>query len=261
MTDVSAAREHIAALRTSHDHLAGLVADLGEADLRAPSYDDEWSIGQVLSHLGSQSEIFELFLEAAVAGRPAPGGDVFPPIWEVWNAKPPLEWRDDWRAASERHVASIEALTDDEIERFSLEFFGRTLDLVGFLRMRLSEQAVHAWDVEVMGDPAAEVSPSAVPLLVDHLDFVVGRASDGSGGPYRVRVGTRHPVRDLVVEVGDPVVVRTAEVDDSYDGSVDLPAEAFLRLVYGRLDVDHTPDHSESGTRGLADLRLVFPGV
>ena len=68
-------------------------------------------------------------------------------------------------------------------------------------------------------------------------------------------------MRDLVVEVADPVVVRTAEPDDDYDGSVDLPAEAFLRLVYGRLDVDRTPDHSESGARGLADLRRVFPGV
>ena len=261
MTVVDDAREHIAALRTSHDHLAALVADLDEQQLQAPSYDDEWSIGQVLSHLGSQSEIFELFLEAVLDGRPAPGGEVFPPIWDVWNAKAPLQWRDDWREASEKHVARFEALTDEEIERFSMDFFGRTLDLVGFLRMRLSEQAVHAWDVEVMGTPTAEVSPTAVPLLVDHLDFVVARTADGSGGPYRVRVGTRHPVRDLVVEVGDPVVVRTAEPDDSYDGSVDLPAEAFLRLVYGRLDVDRTPEHSESGSRGLADLRLVFPGV
>ncbi len=261
MTHVTDAREHIAALRASHDHLAAIVAGLDEEQLRAPSYDDEWSIGQVLSHLGSQSEIFELFLEEVRAGRPAPGGEVFPPIWDVWNAKSPLEWRDDWRTASERHIATFESLGDDEIEAFSFEFFGRTLDLVGFLRMRLSEQAVHAWDVEVMGAPDAEVSATAVPLLVDHLEFVVARTADGAGGPYRVRVGTRHPVRDLVVEVGDPVVVRTAEVDDAYDGSVDLPAEAFLRLVYGRLDVEHTPEHSQSGSRGLADLRQVFPGV
>jgi hypothetical protein len=56
------------------------------------------------------------------------------------------------------------------------------------------------------------------------------------------------------------VTIEVAEADSSYDGSVDLPAEAFLRLVYGRLDPDHTPDFTESGGRGLADLRAVFPG-
>jgi uncharacterized protein (TIGR03083 family) len=256
-----AAHEHVAALRASHDHLASLVAGMDEDALRSPSYDTEWSIAQVLSHLGSQSEIFELFLDAVLDGEPVPGGEVFPPFWEEWDAKSPLQWRDDWLAASERHVARFESIDDVTADAFSMEFFGQTLDLAGFVRMRLSEQAVHTWDIEVMGDPTAEVSADAVRLMVDHLERVVERTATGEGGPYRVRIGTTHPARDLVVEVAQPVVLRDAEADDAYDGSVDLPAEAFLRLVYGRLDVDRTPEHSESGTRGLADLRGVFPGV
>ena len=261
MATLSETRELIAALRASHDHLVSVAGDLDEPALRGASYDDEWSIGQVLSHLGSQSEIFELFLDEVLAGRPAPSGEVFPPIWDVWNAKAPLEWRDDWRAASEQHVARFEGLSDEQVHAFAMDFFGMRLDLAGFARMRLSEMAVHAWDVEVMLAPGAEVISAAVALLVDDLGMVVARTADGSGGPYRVRIGTRHPVRDLVIEVGEPVVVRAAEPDDAYDGSVDLPAAAFLRLVYGRLDVDTTPEHSESGSRGLADLRSVFPGV
>lgn len=261
MSPVADARTHVAALRASHDHLVALVEGLDEEALRAPSYDTEWSVGQVLSHLGSQSEIFELVLEAVLEGRPAPGGEVFPPVWDVWNAKTPVQWRDDWRVASERHVARFEAIDEAEAAAFQLDFFGTELDLTGFVRMRLSEQAVHTWDIEVMGDPTATVAPEAVSLLIDHLDRVVERTAKGDGGPYRVRIGTHGPARDLVVSVGDPVTVVAAEPDDSYDGSVDLPAEAFLRLVYGRLDVDTTPEHSESGTRGLADLRGVFPGV
>ena len=65
-------------------------------------------------------------------------------------------------------------------------------------------------------------------------------------------------VGKVIVAVDDDI--DPADPDDSYDGSVDLPAEAFLRLVYGRLDPDHTPAVAESGTRGLADLRAVFPG-
>lgn len=45
------------------------------------------------------------------------------------------------------------------------------------------------------------------------------------------------------------------------DSRVVLTSEALLRLVYGRLDVDHTPSGiTETGERGLADLRQVFQG-
>jgi hypothetical protein len=39
-----------------------------------------------------------------------------------------------------------------------------------------------------------------------------------------------------------------------------LPAEAFVRLVYGRLDPDHTPP-VETGGDELDALRKVFPGL
>ena len=38
-----------------------------------------------------------------------------------------------------------------------------------------------------------------------------------------------------------------------------LPAEAFARLVYGRLDPDHTPP-VEGDAESLDELRKVFPG-
>ncbi len=39
-----------------------------------------------------------------------------------------------------------------------------------------------------------------------------------------------------------------------------LPAEAFVRLVYGRLDAAHTPPVDTDGV-SLDDLRAAFPGV
>ena len=52
----------ISALRHSHDALQGVVEPLNVDQLEQRSYASEWSIAQVLSHLGSQSEIFGLFL-------------------------------------------------------------------------------------------------------------------------------------------------------------------------------------------------------
>jgi uncharacterized protein (TIGR03083 family) len=252
-----AASDWTTALHASHDRIVALVAGLDEDAITSPSYDSEWSIGQVLSHLGSQAEIFDLFVAAVLAGEPVPGGEAFPPIWDRWNAKSPLEWRDDFIAADTAALATIESL---DPATFRIALFGMDLDLAGFVRMRLQEHAIHVWDVAVALDPTALVSADAVALLIDGLGMTAGRAGKPSTSPYRVRVGTTDPSRDLVVSVGESVAIDAAEPDDNYDGSVDLPAEAFVRLVTGRLDPDHTPAWTESGSRGLTDLRQTFPG-
>ncbi len=42
-------------------------------------------------------------------------------------------------------------------------------------------------------------------------------------------------------------------------GVIELPAEALARLLYGRLDLAHTPAGAAEGT-DLDRLRAVFPG-
>jgi len=177
------ASDSIQILRASHERLVGLVSDLDEAALTAPSYYTEWSIGQVLSHLGSQAEIFDLFLTAILAGEDLPGGEVFPPIWDRWNAKSPLEWRDDFVAADAAHLARLESIDAAGRESFRAPMFGLDLDLVGFLGLRIGEHSVHAWDVAVALDPAATVSPDAVAFLVDRIGMTAGRAGKGSAEP------------------------------------------------------------------------------
>ena len=56
----------------------------------------------------------------------------------------------------------------------------------------------------------------------------------------------------------DSVAIRTGEFEGAAD--IVLPAEAFVRLVYGRLDVDHTPAF-EGNNATLDELRRVFPGI
>jgi uncharacterized protein (TIGR03083 family) len=254
------AHDRIAVFRASHDRLTALVSGLDVAGLEAQSYDTDWSIGQVLSHLGSQSEIFGGILEAALTGAPIPGPESFQPVWDRWNAKSPEQWRDDLISSTEAEVARYEALDAATAEAFRISMFGMDLDLGGLLMMRIPEHSVHTWDVAVALDPAVTVAPDAVALIIDRLGQVAARGGKPQGAEFRVRVGTTEPQRDLVVTVGESVSIDPAEADDSYDGAVDLPAEAFVRLVYGRLDPGHTPDHAESGARGLVDLRAVFPG-
>ena len=73
-----------------------------------------------------------------------------------------------------------------------------------------------------------------------------------------VAVRTADPARDFAVRLSaDSVELSTGGGEREPD--VVLPAEAFCRLVYGRLDPDHT--QAVAGDESLLDtLRAVFPG-
>jgi uncharacterized protein (TIGR03083 family) len=239
--------------------LQALVEPLEAEQLGRPSYASEWSIAQVLAHLGSQSEIFELFLDAGLSGEDPPGGEAFPPIWEAWNTRDPQSQATDALQADERVVRRFESLTPEDVERFHLKLFGMELDATGLTRMRLAEHALHTWDVAVALDPSAEVTPDAVALLVDSLSRVAARSGKFEGTERRVRVSTTGPERHFILEITDPVLLAVGESDGDLARLL-LPAEAFVRLVYGRLDPSHTPAVEVQGI-DLDDLRKVFPGI
>lgn len=245
----------IRAVRSSHERFANLLATLDDDAVQGRSYDTEWSIAQVASHLGSQAEIIGMFLDAGLTGRQAPGPEEFHPIWDRWNAKAPRQQATDSVEANERLVARLEQVSDEDRNRWTLNVFGSDMDFTGLLAMRLGEHAVHTWDVAVALDPAAEVAADAVDLLIDQLPLVAGRAGKAEDSPRTVGVHTTDPERDFVLVTG-PDVTLTPGADTA---GPRLPAAAFIRLVYGRLDPAHTP-------AGVADdptvtsLRTVFPG-
>jgi uncharacterized protein (TIGR03083 family) len=258
-------RALIAAVRNSHERLAALVEAMSEDQLTGPSYCRDWSVAQVLSHLGSGAEIGLLTLEAAVAGRPMdPGAN--PPIWDAWNAKTPQRQAADCLPADDAHIKRFEGLTDAELDGISLDFFGMTLDAAALVRTRLSEHAVHTWDVAVALDAAAEVAPDAVELLLAHLPMVAGWTGRPDDRPFRLRLRGTGPEADFLLDVTDRVTLGpwpgTGPAGATADGQIQLPAEALLRLVYGRLDPAHTPTVEVSGEPGLLDrARAVFPGL
>ena len=247
----------ISALRTAHGILTAVVEPLDAEQLEQPSYDSEWSIAQVLSHVGSQAEIFVLLLDAGLSGGDPPGQEDFAPIWERWNARSPQAQATDALAVNRALIERFESLDAGQRERFRLKTWGMDLDLAGLLSLRVGEHAVHTWDVVVALDPAATVAPDAVELLVETLERTAGRAK-ADGTKRRIHVVTSSPERQLTLETGDSVKLVAFEPDD-YEAELELPAEAFLRLVYGRLDPDHTPPLEARGV-DLDELRAVFPG-
>jgi uncharacterized protein (TIGR03083 family) len=248
----------IGALRHSHERLRDAAGPLDTAQLEQSSYASEWSIAQVLSHLGSQAEIFGLFLAAGLTGQEPPGREDFVPIWEIWNAKSPQDQASDALRADQATLEQFESLDDEQRARLRLAVFGMDLDVTGLARMRLSEHAVHTWDVAVALDPDATIEPDAVALLIDTLGQLASRSAKPDGQPRRVRVITTDPERSFVLETGPAVALTESDGEEGLP-ELRLPAEAFIRLLYGRLDPAHTPPVEAKGV-DLEELRPLFPG-
>jgi uncharacterized protein (TIGR03083 family) len=248
----------INALRSSHDRLQSIAGPLDAGQVAEPSYCTDWSIAQVLSHLGSGAEIFTLFTEAGVSGQEAPGREAFPAIWERWNAKSPQDQAADGLSADETLVETLESMDDEQLGKLRLSMFGMDLDAAGIARMRLGEHAVHTWDVAVARDPQATIAPDAVALLIDGIEQMAARMGKAGGPGQRVRVVTTDPERSFVLETGDKVEL-TPGAGHGELPELRLPAEALIRLFYGRLDPDHTPATATSHV-DLDGLRQLFPG-
>jgi uncharacterized protein (TIGR03083 family) len=248
----------IDALRHSQDRFAAVLQPLSDGAVRDRSYDDEWSIADVASHLGSQAEIFGLFLSSGLEKSDPPSRDDFLGIWDRWNAKDPRDQVSDSIAANDKLVARIEGVSGPDRDRFRVDMFGGTRDLDGLTAMRLGEHAVHTWDIAVALDPAATVDPVAVTQLVDSVAGTAAKVGKPVRGADPVIIATVDPVRVYRVTL-DPEVSLHA-LDGVAAADLTMPAESLVRLVYGRLDPAHTPSAVTGDTARLADLRRAFPG-
>jgi uncharacterized protein (TIGR03083 family) len=250
----------IGILGASQERLVAAFDELGD-DVTRQSYCDDWSVADVASHLGSGTEIFRHYLAAGAAGEPAPGGELNQPIWDAWNAKAPADQVRDAIAVNEAFLEAVGALSDEERSSWRLELFGMDLDLAAFVRMRVGEHAIHTWDVTVVLDPASTVPDDAAELIADGMAMVVGWGGKPSEEQVSVEVRTTAPEHAYRLDLGPSGVSLSPSLDDTAAASMSLPTEAFVRLVFGRLDPDHTPATTSASGVDLDLLRRVFPGL
>ena len=251
------ARSAIAVLRRSHDQLTALAGGLTAEDVRGRSYASEWTIAQVLSHIGSGAVIGKLNLDAAVTGDPPPAHDRYLAIWDEWNAKSPERQAADAIPADLALVEAYENLDESAITTVRVPFAGMHLNVMGIARLRIAEHAIHTWDIAVALDPSATVDGPAIEQIVDLTPQVTGWAGKPSGENVAVQLTMDDPVRSFTLTATDAVILEPGA--NPALPVVDLPAEAFVRLVYGRLDEEHTPKIAH-GEEYLPALRALFPG-
>ncbi|MET0423234.1 MAG: maleylpyruvate isomerase family mycothiol-dependent enzyme, partial [Actinoplanes sp.] len=236
---------------------------LSAEQLTGPSGASEWTVADVLSHLGSGAEIGLAGFRAALGEAEAPGPDFNPSVWDRWNALSPQAQADAWEPSDAAFVAALEAVPverHDDI-KVDLGFLPAPLPLASFAAMRLSEVVQHGWDVRAGLDPAAGLDGPAAELLAEHfsggISFLLGFVGklDGIDEPTVVEIaGT--PYR---IVLDDQIRLTTEELPAT--ATFSGPLESAVRLLGGRLTPAFTPAGvAVTGNITLDQLRAAFPG-
>jgi len=250
--------DRLKALRSSVDRLTGLVRPLDDNAVTRPAYPVEWTIADVVSHLGTAALISQRMVADTLSGARTPD-DFNATVWAEWNAKSPRAKTNDGLAVIEAFTAGLEAVTQTDRKRFALEMGPLELDWDAAVGMRLNEQVLHEWDIAVALDPSATLPDDGAELVIDNLDLIARFTAKPHGEPAVIAVATTRPDRAFAIII-EPDTVTFSPAPSSTDPNLSMPAEGFIRLVYGRLDAEHTPA-SVAGDAGiLHQLRAVFPG-
>ena len=222
----------------------------------------DWSIADVLSHLGSAAEICTSLIRRGIEGdltAPTPADTT--PVWARWNALTPLEQRGAWQDADAEHLALLDGLTAAQRAAVQVPYFSGPASITAYAGSRLSEQSVHAWDIEAALDPAAVIPADETALLWDRIDLVASRFHDGPMlarlQPAQLTLALSDTGQLLHLDLGAELHVRPGEPSTSV-GVLSGPAEAVLRLIYGRHRA--TDGLRTTAAISVADLRDLFPG-
>lgn len=248
----------ITALRSENDVLVGLVRTLTDDQLAATSGAAEWTVAQVLSHLGSGAEIGRAPI-ARAAGETAAVEDN-QTIWDRWDSSAPRAQAEGFLEHNARWLDTVEALTPEQRSSLTVDlgFLPEPVPLLTALGMRLNEVANHSWDVRVAFDPDAGVDADSAAVLVELLAGPLGFMLNFFAKPAELAnpVSVAIPGGGLVIDDAVTVVNHLESPSATFNG----PPEAFVRLTSGRLKAPHDNGVTVEGGITLDDLRRVFPG-
>jgi uncharacterized protein (TIGR03083 family) len=228
----------------------------------------DWKVYQVVSHLGSGPEINGARLESVLRGAPPQTDEQRKAIWDRWDSRKPDEMLPAFRQANDDYFELLDSLGDDELGRVVPWFVG-PVPVATALALRLNEQALHAWDIRWARDRQAGLTPEAVPdlLQVNLQSAWLGnlvkpeRAGQLAGKSIQFVYSRPEGAVNLRFE-GDGVGV-SPDLAAAPDLAVELPAEALMRLVWGRYDVRaglRAGDLKLSRPELAEPLQALFPG-
>jgi hypothetical protein len=149
--------------------------------------------------------------------------------------------------AANDHLNSLLAGLEPEQRSIPCYHPGGIVKAQNFIELRLKELALHEWDIRAGLEPPAQVSPASLPAMLTTISESIASGSlrwaFWSGPPLPVPVRYRFAVTGPGPSKSDLVVDGTtlrleAAGDATADVTVRCDTETFVRLVYGRLNLE-----------------------
>jgi len=250
-----------AALVEEWDALAGLLAELSEAQWATPTALPGWSVKDVAAHV--------VGTELSLTGQAAPAlaedtraqphikndiGAINEAWVESFRSRPGSEVVDQLRAVSTRRRTELEAMTQEAFDADSWTpagpgSYGR------FMQIRVYDCWIHEQDIRAALDrPGHDSGPCAEQSLdevVRALGYIVGKKAGAPPGTS-VSIELEGPTRrSLHVSVDGRATVVPA-LDGPPTALIRMPFGAFMAMASGRVPAD--PDASGVAIEGDSDL-------
>jgi uncharacterized protein (TIGR03083 family) len=265
---VEDARRLAGLLRAEYDELLAYLQGLPAEGWTEQSACADWQVYQVASHLGSGPRITIGVLEAGLRGAEPMTDEQRRAVWGYFDGLKPDAMLPAFQQANDAFFQLLDSLTDDELGR-SVFWIGSEAPVATVFAGRLNEQTLHTWDIRWARDKQARLAPATLP---DALEFnlrpwTIGRLTQPERAEQLVgkTIELQHSQPDGVVsmEVRSDGVTAAEGRAASPDLTVQLPSEAFVRLIWGRYDVQaaHESGELKLSRPDLAEpLQALFPG-
>ncbi len=267
-------QEHAALVSSESSRLLEYFRGLSPADWETQSACEAWSNADVVAHLIMAVEMFSGNIARGVQGDSSPPEGMGPPQETDLAAR--------MAANATRAVSIRESLGDSLVDAFADQcqrldsllaglgpddwdkpcYHAAAMLTVGkYLDLRLTEMAVHEWDIRSRLEGSAKLPGAVMPAVLALLPgFVVGRLFQPGAGiarPSRFRFRlTDGGAYDIVAGGGElrmePGTDADAEVAFTCDSST------FALLAYGRFTVEEAMAAGELSVEGDRELAAQF---
>lgn len=238
---------NVAAVERQTQHMLAAMRTWPEANWQRPTYCPDWVAADAVAHLATGGEFYAQVIESGCAGDPKP----------AWGVQDRAEFRqvrgdagrrlieagtgaliDGFETAAIKLQAVFERLGEVECSQ-NMAWHPRGLVPVGaWIGMRLSELAIHDWDMRQPHEPQAGLTPTALPGLVACLpemqwQFLSQRLTPGLDGVHVLQAGDRA----WAFRVAGDTLAYEAEAPTAFDTCVRTDAQCLILLTMGRDDL------------------------
>ncbi len=250
-----------------------LAADWTRRDAaawEAPTACRAWTVRDVAAHVTDGAERAVAVARAALAGEPVPQYDTAERRRRhaALRALAGAELAARLQRGLETVFALLDGVPAAALHGTVVPLGGGPHTLAQFADQRLVETALHAWDIRAGRDPDATLALETAAAMIDFVLWRVPRLASGAAVPGlapRYRCVLEGPGGGPVTLAIGPERVTATRARDAGDGpTLALPVEAFIRLVWGRLDLPRALERGTVRLQGSAEavlaLRGLFPG-